>query len=77
MKIKVGYGQISYCESIEKVQILDETVSGKYVCCGMPIPMLSAHGTPYYASSLTGIFLRKKEDITNVHEEELEGEEVK
>jgi len=53
-----------------KIQIIDETISGKYVCRDMPIEMIRPwDGSTYLTDSVTsGIFLRDKKEVKIIKE---------
>ncbi len=68
-KVKVGYAQDWMGQSTQKRMIIDETISGKYVCEQMPITMTRQDGTKYLASSTTGFILKDKSEFTDIHEE--------
>ena len=68
--MKVGFGQDWVGASTRQYQIIDETISGKYVLKQMPIEMTNIHGEKYLAEPLTGLILRDKNEIFNIKEEE-------
>jgi len=68
--MKVGYGNDWTGASTRKYQIIDETISGKYILKQMPIEMINIHGEKYLAEPLTGLILRDKNEIFNIKEEE-------
>lgn len=44
-------------------EILDETISGKYVCRRAPTEMTRLDGSRYLADSVSGLILRDKKDF--------------
>ncbi len=70
--MKVGYITDSTGASTQKVRIINETMSGNYLLCkAMPMEMSRGDGSTYYADTLTGLFLKRKEEIKGIHEEEI------
>lgn len=70
-RIKVGYTSDFFNMATKKYHILDETISGRFVCEGMPEVISRLDGSKYVSSPMTGLFLRDKRDFTNIKEEEL------
>jgi len=68
--MRVGYCEDWFGAASEKVVIIDETISGKYLCKKCPIEMTRLDGSKYLADiPSSGLFLRDKNTITNIHEE--------
>jgi len=64
--------KVGYCDSgtgyTQKVIIVDETVSGKYLLKRMPTRMQSVNGTWFSADPITGLFLRDKSEVKDIKE---------
>ena len=71
--MRIGYCSDWMGQSTQKIVIIDETISGKYVCQFPPIEMTNVFGEPYLAQPLTGIFLRDKKDVKEVKNGNLSG----
>ena len=74
MEITVGYCGDTLGQATRKYQIVDETISGKFVCKGMPWLNRRPDGSQYIANSITGLFLKDKSEFSNIHTENLEVE---
>ena len=78
-KIKVGYAQDWMGQATRKYQIVAETISGEYVCCGMPEVIERLDGSAgransrYIGNPATGLFLRDKSEFTDIKEEIIGG----
>ena len=70
-KIKVGYAQDWTGQATYKYQIVAETIEGSFLCRQAPFIVSRPDGTKYVASSMTGLFLRSKEEFSDIHEEML------
>ena len=66
-KITVGYTSDWTGGATEKWRIVDETVSGKYVCTRPPEIFTNVYGEPYLSHGQSGLILRDKNDFVNVH----------
>lgn len=72
-KIKVGIAEDWFGQAGRKYQIIAETTDGRYVCKHCPIQMKSIANNPYLAEPLTSLFLKKKSEISDIREEEING----
>lgn len=66
--------KIGYCEdwtggATIKIEIIDETISGKYLCQQAPFELMRPDGTKYLTHSLTGLFLRDKAKVKDIRGE--------
>ncbi len=60
--MRIGFVSDWFGASSTKVIIIEETISGKYVCKQAPIDAMSYWGNNYEAESPVGIFLRDKSE---------------
>ncbi len=71
-KVKVGYTSDWTGSAIIKVLIIAETIDERYVLQGMPIRSVGINGNLYWTMP-GAFFLRPKQEVKDIFEEELEG----
>lgn len=69
--MKVGYASDWTKGSTVKYEIIDETISGKYVVRVAQVKMKDVRNNDYLATALLGLFLRDKSEFSNICEEEI------
>ena len=61
--MKVGFVSDWTGAATLKIIVIDETISGKYICKEAPFEMMRPDGTKYMAEGISGLFLRDKKEV--------------
>ncbi len=61
--MRIGYASDWTGAATQKLEIIDETISGKYVCRQVSFEVSRMDGSKYVVYGNTGLFLRDKGEI--------------